>query len=225
MPRISFLAALLGAACSAPAVAATVSDPTGDVFAAFVTNNFPGGIGTVPGGFDVRSFSVSRNASNFTLSAQLSGPLSGIGNGIQVIGVDRGAGTARFGVNQPGVLFDSVIVIQSNGAGAVTLLAPSPGAANPLAGGSVTTNGNNFTVTVPLSFLPSLGYGFDQYGFNLWPRLPGGPFSNIADFAPNNAVLSIAPIPEPESWALMISGLGLAGLAMRKRRQISAVVA
>lgn len=211
-----FIATALAGSLATAASAATVADPLGDIFPAFIAANFPGG--NVPGGFDVLSFSVTRDSANFFISATMAGPLSGIGNGIHVIGVDRGQGTPRFGNDQPGVLFDSVIVIQSNGTGSVTLLVPTPPAATPLPAGSVVVNGNSYTLTLPFSFLPSLGFGLDRYGFNLWPRLPGGPFSNISDFAPNNAVLAINSVPEPATWALMLGGFGLAGWAARRRR-------
>ena len=35
--------------------------------------------------------------------------------------------------------------------------------------------------------------------------------------------ITLAPVPEPESWALLISGLGLMGLVIRRRRNASAV--
>ena len=51
---------------------------------------------------------------------------------------------------------------------------------------------------------------------NLWPRMPGTDFDEIADFAPNNS--TFAAVPEPASWGLMILGLGALGAAMRGRR-------
>jgi hypothetical protein len=34
--------------------------------------------------------------------------------------------------------------------------------------------------------------------------------------------VSLDVVPEPATWALMISGFGLAGAALRRRRQVSA---
>ncbi len=40
-------------------------------------------------------------------------------------------------------------------------------------------------------------------------------YNSILYFAPNS--LSIAPVPEPETWAMMVAGLGLVGFAAKRR--------
>lgn len=218
--RMAVLILLLTGA-AAPTLAAGVADPLGDIYPAFAANPLFAG-GPVPGGFDVTSFTVTRDATNFTLSATLAGAPTAIGDGIFVIGVNRGAGTARFAPNVPNVLFDSVVVLDpNNGVTPPTLNANIiGGASTPLPVGNITLTANGFSVLVPLSALPSAGFAFDQYGFNLWPRLPGGPFSNISDFAPDNA--TITAVPEPAAWAAMLAGFAMAGAAVRRRRLVSA---
>jgi hypothetical protein len=64
-----------------------------------------------------------------------------------------------------------------------------------------------------------------NYGFNIWPRFGATVTGNsqISDFAPNNALLSvngiIAAVPEPSSWLTMMLGFGLLGGMMRRRRR------
>ena len=46
--------------------------------------------------------------------------------------------------------------------------------------------------------------------------LPDGVTANAGDYLVNNRLVT-AGVPEPASWALMISGFGLAGVALRRR--------
>ncbi len=55
------------------------------------------------------------------------------------------------------------------------------------------------------------------YGSNFTWDLPGRPGSQL-DFSPTGLVVaSLAPVPEPESYALMLAGLGLVGWIARRR--------
>ena len=49
------------------------------------------------------------------------------------------------------------------------------------------------------------------YGFNVRA-------SNFDSARTNNGTLTIAAVPEPTSWAMLIAGFGLTGAAMRRRR-------
>ncbi len=208
--RFLVVSLALAAAAAAPVGAVTITDPAGDIFPAFAAQpDFMGG--PVPGGFDVLSFSVKASSGAFRLDATFDGPVSGIGTGFYVVGVDRGAGTAGFGADQPGVLFDSVIVLLPSGAGTVIVFGMPPVALDP---GAVTISGNAFSAVIPFALLPSSGFGVGRYGFNLWPELAPGDFDKISDFAPDNAVLSV---PEPAGWAMMIFGFGMVGGMMRRR--------
>jgi hypothetical protein len=191
-----------------PAVAATVSDPVGDILPSFVGTGSPD--------LDVTSFSVSldSSATTFSLGAVLAGDIDPMLAGFYVIGVNTGAGAIHpfGGIGEPSVTFDQVIVVQKNGTAM-------------LGANSLTTllSGNQFIVSVPVSLLPSTGAIAANYGFNVWPRegatVTGN--SQITDFAPNNALLSangLLPVPEPATWLMMLLGFGLVGGVMRVRR-------
>ena len=90
--------------------------------------------------------------------------------------------------------------------------------ATPLAPGSVSLTGNQFIATVPLSLLPSTGFSPTNYGFNLWPRTGLGNNAQISDFAPDDALLTAAAVPEPSTWAMMLIGFGAVGLGLRRRK-------
>jgi hypothetical protein len=210
MRKINLLLAVLPLIISSPAVAATVSDPTGDFLPSFV--------GTASPDLDVTSFSVSLNpsATTFTLGAVLAGDITAAVPGFYVIGVNTGhGGSAPFGaIGEPNVTFDQVIVVQKNGTATL--------GANSLV---VSMVGNQFILNVPTSLLPTTGASLANYGFNIWPRFGATVTGNsqISDFAPNNALLSvngiIAAVPEPSSWLTMMLGFGLLGGMMRRRRR------
>jgi len=194
---------------SSPAAAATVVDATGDIIPSFTGTGSPD--------LDVTSFSVSLNpaGTTFTLGAVLAGDINPALPGFYVIGVNTGSGAiAPFaGIGEPNVTFNQVIVVQKSGAATLGV--------NTLT--SLLT-GNQFIVSVPVSLLPSTGAVTSNYGFNIWPRegaiVTGN--SQITDFAPNNALLSVnGVVPEPASWMMMILGFGLVGGTMRLRQKRS----
>jgi len=207
MRKIQLILPLLPLIASSHAIATTVTDPVGDILPSFVGTGSPD--------LDVTSFSVDFNSStsDFILGATFAGAIDPSLAGFYVIGVDTGAGAiAPFAaIGQPNVTFDQVIVVQKDGTAMVS--------GNALV---VDLAGNMFTVTVPLSLLPSTGAEPGLYGFNIWPRegavVTGN--SQITDFAPNNALLQA--IPEPGTWLMMLLGFGMVGTMLRFRRRVGA---
>ena len=190
-----------------------VSDPVGDILPSFTGPPLP-----PPGDLDVTGFSVGFDGTNFNLSATMAAPISTT-SGFYVIGVNRGgAGASPFaGIGQPNVIFNSLIIVQQNATGVVTLL---PGTTTALGAGAVTITGSMISLVVPAALLPSTGLDAANYGFNIWPRSSSAPAGNgqITDFAPNNATISA--VPELATWAMLVLGFGLLGAIVRRRRSV-----
>lgn len=206
---LAAVAGLSGNIKSAHATA--ITDPTGDFLAGYT--------GPHDADLDVTSLDVTMpTLDEFQVSATLAGPVGTTPGAFYALGVDRGAGTAGFGASFAGVVFDSVVALQQNGTGSVTLLG-SHVTTTPLPAGSIAISGDTITVDVPTALLPSTGFAPDQFGFNLWPRsAPGGAgVQFVADFAPDDATITVNAVPEPASWLIM--GAALLGLSLLRRRR------
>jgi PEP-CTERM motif len=190
------------------AQAVTVADATGDFL--------PGFVGDKDADLDVTSFSVSYDAvtSSFLLGAVFAGVIDPTKVGRYVIGVNTGTGVNSpfAAIGQANVRFNQTVTIQKDGTGAVGTTS--------LAAGSVLVVGNQFIARVPLALLPTTGFTPLQYGWNLWPRNGGAGVAAISDFAPENALLAISPIPEPAAWLMLLVGFGVAGGALRSRSRV-----
>ena len=173
---VVFSLAACGGNDSDDARASLIADPAGDFLPSF----------TGPRGadLDVRSGEVSFDGSTFTFESTSAGPIGTTPAGFFVWGVNRGAGTARFGAIAPGVLFDFVVIIRPAGTSAVRDLITNT--ATDLPAGSVAVSGNSLTVRVPASLLTSQGAQPAEYTVNLWPRTGADNATQIADFAPDN---------------------------------------
>jgi len=195
---------LLSMAASAHAQSSSVTDPTGDFLASYT--------GPHQADLDVTSLSVSYNASttSFLIQSTFAGVIDPSLPGFYAIGVNTGTGTGPFAsIGAPDVLFNKVIAVQKDGTAKIGAVS--------LAAGSVVIGGNALSVMVPLSLLPTTGFGPNRYGFNIWPRSSTtGGLAVISDFAPNNATL--AAVPEPAAWSLMVGGFGLIGGTLRRKR-------
>lgn len=210
MPKFGVLLAALPLFVATPALAqATVFDPVGDFLPSYVFDH--------DADLDVTSFSVGFNDATdmFLLGASLAGPVDLSEEGFYVIGVNTGTGAIDpfDAIGQGNVTFDQVIVLQKDGSVNI---------------GTASLVGNIFTISVPLSLLPSTGAVPTAYGFNLWPRYGAGVTGNdqISDFAPNNALLTVnGVVPEPATWMTMLLGFGLVGAAIRFRRRRESALA
>ncbi|MFL5298607.1 MAG: PEPxxWA-CTERM sorting domain-containing protein [Phenylobacterium sp.] len=186
------------------AKATTVGDPVGDFRPSF--------IGPFTSDLDVTSFTVDldRVANAFDLSATFAGPLDTSKANLYVIGVNTGTGVIQpfADIGEPKVIFNQALIVHENGV--VTL------GANTLSPAIIA--GNGFSLVVPTSAFTSTGFAPRDFQFNLWPRTALTNNNQISDFAPQNA--TIAALPEPAAWALMIGGFGLAGARLRARRRV-----
>lgn len=183
-------------------------DPIGDFIPSFV--------GPHNADLDVLTSEVTLQGSQFVFSTRLAGAIGTTAGSLYVLGLDRGAGTSRFPLIAPGVLFDEVLAV--TGGGVATVRDLIAGTATTLAASATTINGAILTVSFPVSLAPSRGFAPSDYTWNLWPRTGAGNDNQISDFAPDNfnVRVTVAAVPEPGTVALF--GLGAVGLMAIRRR-------
>lgn len=200
--HLLFAVAAMGLAGAAHA--GSILDPVGDFLPSYT--------GPHQADLDITSLSVSYNpvTMNFLILSTFAGAVDPALPGFYVIGANTGTGTGPFGsIGAPDVKFNQAIVVQKDASAVI--------GATPLADGSVTIGGNALSLVVPLSMLPSTGFDPAHYAFSIWPRdgTMGG-LATISDFTPNNSTL--AAVPEPAAWSLMLGGFALVGGTLRRRR-------
>jgi PEP-CTERM motif len=201
-------AAIALAAAAGPTFAVTITDPINDYLPSYA--------GLIESDLDLTSFTVSYNAVTqvFTLGGTVSAVINPANKGQYFIGVNTGAGAfAPFAsIGQPLVAVDQAVIINQDGTGSLNGM--------PLALSDISISGNSFSANVALILLPTTGATADHYQFSLWSRASAilGNLG-IADFAPENALLSIAPVPEAGTWGMAIVGLGAVGVGLRRRRR------
>lgn len=190
--------------------AMAVTDPAGDFL--------PTHTGPALASVDIVEAEVERFGSAFLFGARMAGPLIDQRT-TYVWGVDRGAGTPGLFTGSPpvgpGVNFDAVVVMRTDGSATVTAFndgAPPTVTQLPT---SVLAGGDRILGLVEFSLLPSRGFALTDYRFNLWTRTGGGNIG-IADLAQGEG--TFGAVPEPASWAMLIAGFGLVGSMARRRR-------
>jgi hypothetical protein len=210
---LSFVAIL---ATALPARGGDIIDPAGDILPTFAPDDFTGPAG---GDLDVLFATVLWNPTSqrFLLEARFNGTIgtsqsdTGVG-AAYAIGFDRGGaadvpGPGPFGdIGSPDIKFNAVVGINADGTGAVFGVGP-PAAIDP---SDIQILGDRFTVQLDAALLPSTGFAFEDYTWNLWPRIGFGNNNQISDFAPNNAMERVQAVPEPSSIVLL--GFGAAAL-------------
>ncbi len=204
MVKTAVLAAIL-TAFVVQANAAVITDPVGDFIPSFT--------GAKAADRDVVAASASYANGNFDFGGTFAGSVGSTAGTVYVFGINRGAGTARFGAIATGVLFDSVVIVTPGTPTVVRDLLTNT--ATTLATSATTISGNSLDVVVDGSLLPGTGFSLAQYTVNLWPRSGLGNNNQIADFAPDNSNFGVS-VPEPASLALL--GVGMVGLITIRRR-------
>jgi hypothetical protein len=179
-------------------VPALIADPVGDFLPTYTGVQAPG--------LDVVAHEVVliEEQGRMVFYGKMAGSVAetqGVG-GVYLIGVDRGQGTPRFlrpgnspPVIGPNVVWDSLVVVRP--IGSAEFVNALTGARAPLDPANITINGDEFTVSVPLSMmLPDSTRPPEEWTYNLWPRNGIGNNVQVADLAPddgNSPVQTVAP--------------------------------
>ena len=190
--------------------AAVITDPAGDFLPSYT--------GPQNGDLDVISAEVSFDGSNFLFTSTQAASVGLTPGGFYVWGIDRGVGRQGFPTIAPGVLFDSVVVLNPAGGSAVRDLIANT--STPIS--NISFSGAVINGTVPLSALPSMGFAPSQYTVNLWPRaagITGDPA--VSDFAPDNSNVLVTTSAAPEPSTISLFGMAACGIlgVFRLRRK------
>lgn len=209
--------------CAAqPCLATTIVDPSGDILSTYV--------GQVGPDLDILQFTVTADATNFYVQVLLNGAPGTTTLARYNLGIDRGAGTNTFPAGfRTGASQDAVLNFIPSPLSAEVRLFDSNGvvvSVTPLPAGDFTFSGNTMSLVLPISMVPSTGFATQDYTFLLWSRtqIPGVPNQlGVADFAPDQGLLSL--VPEPATWAMMLLGFGGIGFCVRRKRKTSQIQA
>jgi hypothetical protein len=191
-------------------------DPVGDFLSAYA--------GPARGDLDVvMAGAFLSGPDEVVLSGTHAGLIGTTPGAAYVWGIDRGAGAELLTMLDPpvgeGVVFDAVVVVLPDGTGSFIDLAGG-GAPQALDPSSVSISGPTISVTLPRSLLPSQGFDFADYAYNLWPRfapdgVDPGDNTQISDFAPDASTFVARPYgpDDDETPVLYAHGDASGGLA------------
>jgi hypothetical protein len=178
-------------------VPAVFTDPVGDFLPTFTGPHEPG--------LDVVAHEAVflEEQDRVVFFGRMAGPIEPTQDvgGLYLIGLDRGQGTPRFLGGTPiigsEVRWDSVVRVNPNGTGLFNN--QIAGVITPLNPGDIRIDGDEFTVSVPLSvMLPMATRPPQEWTYNLWPRngVVIGQNQHVSDLAPddgNSPVQVVAP--------------------------------
>jgi hypothetical protein len=204
--------ALLGGGAHAAVFTHHQSDKAGDFLA-----GFPQADRAANGDLDFTDLSVSfdQATGEFRVTVSLADDIT-TQPGVFVIGIDTGkGGHAPFGgVGEPNILFDQALTLQKDGTGVLSLVNPD-GTPAGTKGLSAAMGLKSFSVDFKLADLTPTGSLDPQhFGFSAWSKKG----AVLADFVPNNKLLTAAGVPEPATWAMLVGGFALMGGSLRRRR-------
>ena len=170
--------------CAAAAVASVAFDPTDDFIASYA--------GPRHADLDIVAFSAQFESTRnvFIFRGRFAAAIGETRNGVYVIGVNRGHGSALLAaIGVAGALCDGVVIVKNNGVATVATFEPAF-RNSPLSGAAAIT-GTEFVVTVPAAMLPSTGFAIQDYTATLWSRSDGGRNDLVADLAPDNGSVRV----------------------------------
>lgn len=214
-----FAAGLSAASATTISYDAFVLDFNEDTFFGSPSFSFNGGGGSTGFGWSVPSdiqvvsigggnVSASFNLPSFTITAKpgwiLSGPLGGVLGNVVFTEVGDGASTSLFATAEVSV--DGGAPMLAGGALDKNITAAADNFASGFYRGAAEASYGSFSTL-------SVGGGV------LSLNAKGGVFASIIAQPQNVLEFSFvaAPVPEPETWALLMAGLGLVGYAARRR--------
>ena len=181
-----------------------VTDPAGDFLAGYT--------GGREAAFDVLAADVGYNAATneFVFRTTAAEAIGGVAGAAYVFGLDvGGSSNAPFAsVGLPGVTFNKTVILRADGTGSIGADAVS-----------TQIVASDIYATVSATLLPSQGLAFQDYTWTVWSidsRVTG--LGRLADFAPDTNI-QVSAVPEPGGWAMLLTGLALAGTVAGKARR------
>lgn len=160
--------------------------------------------------------SFNQDGAAFLVTVTLNGDFDLNPDGSFVIGIDTGKGLHHpfDSVGEGNILFDQTLTVLKDGSAKLTTVKDDGSAGIPQAL-TATLAQKGFTIAVPLFALKSTGLDPQKFGFSAWSKNGAG---KLADFVPNNQLVTAAGVPEPATWAMLVGGFAVIGGSVRRRR-------